>query len=126
MSGKTVGCVLIKDCVHCGIEFEVFSAFKKQVGGRINECPDCVEELGTETAVKYLGLSSGDGKATAISIVAFENDEDRTAYASAWKAVTGFHKGKSCHLSGSQTTIGNRPMRHVGYNAGNANHKGKA
>ena len=52
--------------------------------------------------------------------------EARESYSRAWKAVTGFHKGKSCHLSGSNTTIGNRPMRHVAYNAGNANHKGKA
>ena len=116
----------MKECKHCGITFDLNSTAKKQAGGRINECPDCVEELGTETAVKYLGLQAGDGKAAAISIVAFESDEDRAAYASAWKAVTGFHKGKSCHLSGSQTTIGNRPMRHVAYNAGNANHKGKA
>jgi len=116
----------IRDCIHCEVSFETDSYAKKRAGGKINECPDCVEELGTETAVKYLGLSSGDGKTAAISIVAFESDEDRSAYASAWKAVTGFHKGKSCHLSGSQTTIGNRPMRHVGFNAGNANHKGKA
>ena len=69
---------------------------------------------------------AGDGKSNGISIVAFESDEDREAFNSAWKAVTGFHKGKSCHLSGSQTTIGNRPMRHVTHIAGNSNHKGKA
>ena len=117
---------MIRTCKHCEDEFDCQSAEKQRVGGYINECPDCVEELGTETAVKYLGLQAGDGKAAAISIVAFESDEDRTAYSKAWKAVTGFHKGKSCHLSGSNTTIGNRPMRHVAYNAGNANHKGKA
>jgi len=117
---------MLKVCVHCDCEFSLTSSAKRRVGGKINECPDCVEELGTETAVKYLGLQAGDGKSASISIVAFESDEDRTAYSKAWKAVTGFHKGKSCHLSGSQTTIGNRPMRHVAYNAGNANHKGKA
>ena len=115
-----------KECKHCGISFDLDSTAKKQAGGKINECPDCVEELGTETAVKYLGLSAGDGKAAGIPIVAFESNEDRESYSKAWKAVTGFHKGKSCHLSGSNTTIGNRPMRHVAYNAGNANHKGKA
>ena len=71
-------------------------------------------------------MQAGDGKAAALSIVAFESSEDRESYSKAWKAVTGFHKGKSCHLSGSQTTIGGRPMRHVAYNAGNTNHKGKA
>ena len=99
---------------------------KKQAGGKINECADCVEELGTETAVRYLGLQAGDGKSNSISIVAFESTEDRESYSRAWKAVTGFHKGKSCQLSGSSATIGNRPMRHVAYNAGNSNHKGKA
>ena len=62
----------IKECKHCGISFDLDSWAKKQAGGKINECPDCVEELGTETAVKYLGLGYGDGKAAAISIVAFE------------------------------------------------------
>jgi hypothetical protein len=28
-------------------------------------------------------------------------------------------------LSSSNPSIGGRPMRHVGYNAGNSNHKGK-
>ena len=115
-----------RTCKHCEETFNPYSQRKREVGGYINECPDCVEELGTETAVKYLGLQAGDGKTASISIVAFESDEDRAAYSKAWKAVTGFHKGKSCHLSGSNTTIGNRPMRHVAYNAGNANHKGKA
>tara|TARA_Y100000114_G_scaffold139939_1_gene144396 strand:+ start:1300 stop:1665 length:366 start_codon:yes stop_codon:yes gene_type:complete len=115
-----------KTCVHCGVEFNLNSYAKKSAGGKINECPDCVEELGTETAVKYLGLAAGDGKANALSIVAFESDADREAYSSAWKAVTGYHKGKSCQLGGVQTNIGNRPMRHVAYAGGNGNHKGKA
>ena len=114
-----------KQCKHCEWEFDLNSSAKRQAGGMINECPACVEELGTETAVKYLGLLAGEGKAAGISIVAFESTEDSVAYASAWKAVTGFHKGKSCHLSGSQTTIGGRPMKHIAYNAGNTNHKGK-
>lgn len=117
---------MLKTCVHCEVDFNLLSSAKKRVGGKINECPDCVEELGTETAVKYLGLQAGDGKCTALSIVAFESDEDREGYSRAWKSVTGYHKGKSCHLSGSNSTIGNRPMRHVSYAAGNGNHKGKA
>jgi hypothetical protein len=116
---------MIKTCVHCDMDFNLHSRHKRQAGGRVNECADCVIELGTERAVKYLGLQAGDGKSAGISIVAFESQEDRTAYSKAWKAVTGFHKGKSCHLSGCQTTIGGRPMRHVAYNSGNANHKGK-
>ena len=114
-----------RECVHCEVMFDPNSSAKRQAGGKINECPDCVEELGTETAVKYLGLQAGDGKTNALSIVAFESDGDRESYSRAWKAVTGFHKGKSCHLSGSQTNIGGRPMRHVSYAGGNGNHKGK-
>ena len=117
---------MIRTCKHCDIDFDTRSSAKRTAGGRINECPDCVEELCTETAVKYLGLQAGDGKCTALSIVAFESDEDREGYSRAWKSVTGYHKGKSCHLSGSNSTIGNRPMRHVSYAAGNGNHKGKA
>lgn len=115
-----------KSCIHCESEFNCSSMRKRKVGGRINECPDCVEELETETTVKYLGLQAGDGKTNALSVVAFESPEDRENYSKAWKAVTGFHKGKSCHLSGSQTNIGGRPMRHVSYVGGNGNHKGKA
>ena len=116
----------MRECIHCHVQFDPHSTAKRQAGGKINECPDCVEELGTETAVKYLGLQAGDGKTNALSIVAFESDDDRESYSKAWKAVTGFHKGKSCHLSGSQTNIGNRPMRHVSYAGGNGNHKGRA
>tara|TARA_B100000029_G_scaffold506141_1_gene588293 strand:- start:96 stop:449 length:354 start_codon:yes stop_codon:yes gene_type:complete len=117
---------MIRECVHCQCDFDTNSYHKKSVGGKINECPDCVEELETETAVKYLGLPAGDGKANALSVVAFESTADRESYSRAWKAVTGFHKGKSCHLSGSQTNIGGRPMRHVSYVGGNGNHKGKS
>ncbi len=117
---------MIKECIHCDVSFDTKSFAKQKAGGKINECPDCVEELGTETAVKYLGLQAGDGKANALSIVAFESPDDRDSYSRAWKAVTGYHKGKSCHLSGSQTNIGGRPMRHVSYVGGNGNHKGKA
>tara|TARA_Y100001973_G_C5205874_1_gene341534 strand:+ start:1234 stop:1587 length:354 start_codon:yes stop_codon:yes gene_type:complete len=116
---------MIRECKHCESDFDTNSFHKRRVGGKINECPDCVEDLETETAVKYLGLQAGDGKSNALSVVAFESSSDRANYSRAWKAVTGFHKGKSCHLSGSQTNIGGRPMRHVTYVGGNGNHKGK-
>ena len=32
---------------------------KKQVGGKINECPECVENLGLETTVAYAGVQAG-------------------------------------------------------------------
>ncbi len=117
---------MIRICRHCETDFDTGSTAKRRVGGRINECPDCVEELGTERTVKYLGLQAGDGKCNALSIVAFETTDDREGYARAWRSVTGYHKGKSCHLSGSNAAIGSRPMRHVSYVCGNGNHKGKA
>ena len=117
---------MIRECIHCLSDFDTNSKQKKAAGGKKNECPDCVEELETETAVKYLGLQAGDGKTNALSVVAFESREDRESYSKAWKAVTGFHKRKSCHLSVSQTNIGSRRMRHVSYVGGNGNHKGKA
>ena len=51
-----------KICKHCTATFNLDGHYKQQVGGKINECPSCVEELGTETAVKYLGLTSGEGR----------------------------------------------------------------
>ncbi len=65
--------------------------------GKINECPDCVEELGTETAVKYLGCASADGKMGGISILAFDTDEARENYRTAWNNNNGMHKEKSLH-----------------------------
>lgn len=48
----------MKTCKHCNDRFDLDGHFKKQAGGKINECPDCVEELGTETAVRYTASSS--------------------------------------------------------------------
>lgn len=114
----------MKICIHCESDFDLNSYAKRKAGGKINECAICVEELGTETAVRYLGLPAGDGKANALSIVSFDSRNDRTSYSSAWKSVTGFYKGKSCQM-GVQTNIGGRPMKHVSYVGGNGNHKGK-
>ena len=78
---------MIKACKYCNVEFDTRSTAKRLAGGKINECPSCVEELGTETAVKYLGFGSGDGEACDIAIVAFEDDSARTAASAAWKEV---------------------------------------
>jgi hypothetical protein len=44
-----------KICKHCNEIFNLDGPLKKIAGGKINECADCVEELGTEVAVKYTG-----------------------------------------------------------------------
>ena len=52
----------IMTCRHCEDEFDRMSSIKRRVGGYIDECPDCVQELGTEKAVRYRGVITGDGK----------------------------------------------------------------
>ena len=74
---------MIKTCKHCNVDFDTRSSAKRAAGGRINECPSCVEEWGTETAVKYLGFSDDD--ATDIAIVSFQSNDARDNVSSAWK-----------------------------------------
>ena len=111
--------VEMRECKHCGIEFNCRSHAKKRVGGYINECVDCVEELGTETTVKYRGVVSGDGKMAAISIVKFESDADADAYVRSFNSCGSFggRKTNSCNSIKHE---------HVGTNMGNSNHKGKS
>ena len=113
-----------KQCVHCEYEFDLDSTMKKQVGGRINECPECVQELGTETTVKYLGLTSGDGKMANLSIVAFDSEEDRAAYGAAWQAATDPYTSSPSRMSEVSGSFGGVRIRHVDHQAGNPNHKG--
>ena len=107
----------IKECKHCEVEFDYTSQTKKRVGGYIDECPECVERLGTETAIRYRGVISGSGKMAAISIVAFDSQEDADAYVSSFNSC-GFGRRKTNRCN----TISHR---HVGFNGGNDNHKGK-
>jgi len=65
---------MIKECVHCDIEFDTNSQAKKIVGGKINECPDCVEELGTETAIRCRGVSSFEDN--EVHIMTFNSEEE--------------------------------------------------
>lgn len=109
---------MIKICKHCGEDFDIMSYAKKQAGGYINECADCVVELGTETAVRYRGVISGDGKMAAISIVRFDSEDDAEAYVKTFNASGAFggRKTNTCN------TINHY---HVGANIANSNHKGK-
>ena len=66
--------------MHCEAMFDLSSRAKKEAGGKINECADCVEELKTETAVKYLGMPGDAETGEAINIISFKSDEDRAAY----------------------------------------------
>jgi hypothetical protein len=75
--------------------------------------------------VKYLGCASADGKMGGVSILAFESNEDREKYRKAWNNNTGMNKGKSCHLSQSNTAMTGMKFRQIGENFGNENAKGK-
>ena len=66
-----------KQCKHCNEVFNLDSIAKKAAGGKINECPDCVEELGTETAVKYTGIQVEETGSFAISRHATEEDRQK-------------------------------------------------
>jgi hypothetical protein len=116
-----------KVCRHCRGEFDLDSPRKRRVGGYINECPDCVEERGgDDSPPRYLGVQAGDGKMSGLTILAFESERDRAAYSAAWRSCTGAHKGKSSHLSPTNTPMTGLRFRKVGENRGNANHKGRA
>ena len=69
---------MIKECKHCGVEFNLYSRQKKLVGGYINECPDCVEELGgDQSEPKHFGVTGSCG---SVAIRRFESEEDRNQF----------------------------------------------
>lgn len=104
-------------CKHCESEFDQDSQHKRSVGGFINECPECVIELKTESFVKYRGVIGAEGKMAALSIVAFNNEEEADAY------VASFN---SCGFGRKKTNECNHINHyHIGNNIANSNHKGK-
>ena len=110
---------MIRTCKHCEDEFDCQSAEKQRVGGYINECPDCVEELGTETHVRYRGCVSGESKQACISILSFDSEKDADTYQKKWEANRGWNNQRKGGLNDIKFTK-------VGENAGNSNHKGKS
>lgn len=116
----------MKECKWCESEFNPDTARKRQVGGRINECPDCVEALGTETAPATVGVMSGDGKQGMVTILRFDDQQKANAYVKAWKHSTGYNKGKSCQMGGTNVLSMDRlGAVKIGEHGGNPNHKGK-
>jgi len=126
MASFSSGMAIMKDCIHCGSEFDQTSSRKRKVGGKISECPDCVEFLGTETAPATIGVMSGEGKVGMVSILRFDNQAKADAYVKSWKHSTGYNKGKSCQM-GNTTVLGMDRLGAVkiGEHGGNGNHKGK-
>jgi hypothetical protein len=74
----------MRECVHCECNFDPETPYKRRVGGRINECPDCVVELETEISETIRAVSSGDGKMACIQILKFESEEDADLYRKGW------------------------------------------
>lgn len=108
-------------CVHCEIEFDARSPEKLRAGGKINECHECAEE----TAIKYVGLQSADGKQSQATILKFKSNSDREKYMEFWKNNSGLHKGKSCQLGGHLSTTPAVQFETVS-EFSPTNHKGKA
>ena len=70
---------MLKTCKHCDIEFSVHSRRKRQVGGYINECPDCVEERGgDQSAPKHFGVTGSFGE--DVAVLRFENQQSREKF----------------------------------------------
>jgi hypothetical protein len=101
-------------CRHCDGEFDPKSSWKKEVGGYINECPNCVEEMGGDPAPVVRGFVTGEGKMADIQILKFKNKSDAEKYAQAWNENSGWsnkHSGglndisfeKVAEMSGNRT-----------------------
>ena len=117
---------MIKECKHCGIEFNLHSAYKKRVGGYINECPDCVEERGGDMSPpKYLGVTAGNGKMCDVTILKFDDHKSRAAFQKAWRNNSGQNLGKECQIGKHTSMTGGLKFSIVSQNLGNDNHKGK-
>jgi len=115
---------MVKECKHCGSEFDTVSRAKRLAGGLINECPDCVEELQTDRGDTLVGVTSGDGKTALITVMRFENNQDGKQFLHNWRLSTGFYRGKSCQMGGTRTLDMDGKGRKVGEFGGNPNHKG--
>ena len=105
-------------CIHCEEQFNPKSQIKRRVGGRINECAECVIELKTEISETVRAVSSGDGKMACIQILKFQNEDDAHNYGKAWDQWSGWNNQRK----GSLNSI---YFEKIGENAGNGNHKGK-
>ena len=110
---------MLKICRHCEDEFETTSAYKRRVGGYIDEGPDCVEDYGGDPAPVIRGFVTGDGKMAAMQILKFSSESDANQYGKNWNNNSGWQNRRT----GSMNDI---RFEKVGENLGNANHKGKA
>jgi len=114
-----------KTCIHCESEFNQNSREKRAAGGKVDECPSCVNELQTEHAIPYLGVAMGEGKQGGIQILAFDDNASRDAYRKSWRNNSGHNKGKSCQLGKHTSSMTGMNVRKIGETPANSNHKGR-
>lgn len=115
----------MRECKHCGDEFNPKSRAKQLAGGYANECPNCVEARGgDDSPPAYLGVAAGDGKMSGVTILKFETDADREAYAKAHRNNSGQARGKECQLGGHLTPMSGLKFTTVQKTEA-TNHKGK-
>jgi|TARA_A100001515_G_scaffold54575_1_gene43147 hypothetical protein len=110
----------LRECRECGDDFDPNSEWKREVKGYINVCPWCTEEMGGDPAPEIRGFSTGSGKMQDISFVRFEDRHTANQYRRAWNACSGGGAIRHGHR------LNKIKYEHVGHNAGNPNHKGKA
>ena len=108
-------------CVECGDDY-LWDNNRAKLGGKRIHCADCADE----TSVRYVGVTAGEGKMSAVQVLKFENPADREAYVEAWKVNSGLYKGKSCQVGRGLTSVPSVKFQTVTTNNPNANHKGKA
>ena len=109
----------LKECVHCGEEFSLHCPKKRRAGGKINECPDCVEEMGGYPAPVIRGFVTVDGKMAAMQILKFKNTSDADQYGKNWNNNSGWQNRRT-------NSMNDIHFEKVGENIGSSNHKGKA
>lgn len=111
----------LTECVECGEQFNLYSPEKRRAGGKANTCPLCSEE----TAVKYAGVSAGEGKMGSVQVLKFSSNADRNAYMAFWKATSGMNTGKNCQMQ-FRAKEPNVKFKTVATFTGNVNHKGRS
>ena len=109
-------------CTECEEEFDHTAPARRKLGGKINQCIDCLEE----NTVKYAGVVNADGKQAGVEILKFESDEDKEKYLEYWRNISGYNKGKngSQFNAHSKTDPGVKFKTIVSHIA--ANHKGRS
>jgi len=75
---------MIKECKHCGNDFNTQSQAKKEAGGYINECPDCIEARGGDPTPVVRGFISGAEASAPLHILKFKNENDANKYRKMW------------------------------------------